>query len=87
MRCLIPTMRPKSALFMINNAPTGSNSSPTLSSVSIADAGVKSVKAALGYCRQMASSSAVILTHPNLSRPGSVTRPTWAAAQEDGPGR
>jgi hypothetical protein len=48
---------------------------------------VKSVKAALGYCRQMASSSAVILTHPNLSRPGSVTRPTWAAAQEDGPGR
>jgi hypothetical protein len=48
------------------------------STPSVVDVVLTSENTAVGYCSQMARSSAVIVSHPNVNeyRPGSVTWPT-----------
>jgi hypothetical protein len=54
--------------------PRRNSSTPTPSVVDV----LTSENTAVGYCFQMARSSAVIVSHPNVNeyRPGSVTWPT-----------
>ncbi len=63
-----------------SNTPSRNSSSPVSTPGCVVVPALYSVNAAFGNCFQMARSSAVIVTQPNLNmyRPGSVTCPTCA---------